>query len=646
MNAKLFFGLFAGSAMALAMTGCSSDEPGGVQNDKAEKTVYLRVAIADVNAASRADNTTENFLDGTTAESAIGALQFRFFDAAGNAIDDVSETNYEFTELKEGDAEWPSVDKVKTAIVQVNLAQGQALPAYVLVFANPVTWDGAAAGTTMNGYRDIERSGYLDGAKHFAMNNSVYYGTDAVSGQANVKISGTPIQNGQLFATKAEAEAATGGDVVDIYIERRAARVDVKFTNAAGDAAATINPVALGGYNLTFVPSAWTVTADAPTMYAIKRFATTATADAKIPTMAEVDTYLGAGWGNTYWNDAELHRSYWACSPSFYATDFPRVSDNIVDKVTTGTGAGVVVAPYALKYYSFNQVNGADGSKIANNNTAVTRYALENTMGIDAFQSVNPNAAAPSVLLTGKYTLTNQNGTALAANTSFAIWDNDIYFIGTVPADANTGDETILDAMLAAQQIVATDANGTLLSTTRPGVGIAVQHPDATVRAENAISEESMTLQLTTVPQDGNMLYYKPVGSETWEPITNATQMLYVNRQLAGQLNYAKAYTEGAAYFGIPIKHLRATDDAHAAKGTPFNADGTVADWKKVLVGDFGLVRNHVYTININGINGLGDGVLDLDYPIITPMDSYNYYIKYSIKVLNWRIVPAQGVIL
>lgn len=206
MNAKLFFGLFAGSAMALAMTGCSSDEPGGVQNDKAEKTVYLRVAISDVNAASRAANTTENFLDGTTAESAIGALQFRFFDAAGNAIDDVSETKYDFTELKEGDAEWPSVDRVKTAVVEVNLAQGQALPAYVLVFANPVSWNEVTSGTAMNGYRNIERSSYLDGANRFAMNNSVYYGTDAVSGQNNVKISGTPIQNGQLFATKAEAE--------------------------------------------------------------------------------------------------------------------------------------------------------------------------------------------------------------------------------------------------------------------------------------------------------------------------------------------------------------------------------------------------------------------------------------------------------
>lgn len=643
MNAKLFFGLFAGSAMALAMTGCSSDEPGGVQNDKAEKTVYLRVAISDVNAASRATNDTDHFLDGTTAESAIGALQFRFFDAAGNAIDDVSETNYDFVDATT-DQGAPSVDKIKTAIVEVNLAQGQALPAYVLVFANPVSWDGVTAGTTMNGYRDIERSGYLDGANRFAMNNSVYYGTDAVSGQNNVKISGTPIQNGQLFATKAEAEAATGGDVVDIYIERRAARVDVKFTNAAGDAAATINTVALGGYNLTFVPSAWTVTADAPTMYAIKRFATTAATDAAIPSMAEVDTYLGAGWSNTYWNDATLHRSYWACSPSFYATDFPRVSDNIVDKVTTGTGAGVVVAPYALKYYSFNQVNGANGSAIANNNTAVTRYALENTMGTDAFHSINPNAAAPSVLLTGKYTLTNENGTALAANTSFAIWNNDIYFIGAVPTDANTGDQTILDAMLADQQIVATDANGTLLRAARAGV--VVQHPDATVRAENAISEESMTLQLTTLPQDGNMLYYKPVGSETWEPITNATQMLYVNRQLAGQLNYAKAYTQGAAYFGIPIKHLRATEDVRTGDANPFNADGTVANWANVRAGDFGLVRNHVYTININGINGLGDGVLDLDYPIITPMDTYNYYIKYSLKVLNWRIVPAQGVIL
>lgn len=632
MNAKLFFGLFAGSAMALAMTGCSSDEPGGVQNDKAEKTVYLRVAIADVNTASRAANNATNFLDATEDESKIHSLQFRFFDAAGNPIDQASETDYDFVDATT-DQGAPSVDRVKEAVVQVNLAQGQALPAYVLVFANTVDWTGVTDGTLMNGYRNVEREGYLDNDGYFVMNNSVYYGTDAVSGQNNVKISGTPIQAGQLFTTKAEAEAATDGEVVDIYIERRAARVDVQLADA-------ITPYSVGGYTLTFVPSAWTVTADAQSMYAIKRFATTQGADGVIPSKADVDDYLGTWTG---WNDEPLSRSYWACSPSFYATNFPRVSDNIVDVAENGTGAGEVVAPFALKYYSFNQVNdGQTGSAIAANATKVTRYALENTMGKEAFASLNPNAAAPSVLLTGKYTIT-AGTTAIAANTSFAIWNNQLYFIGTVPTGALEGAQTIEAAMLANQQIVATNENGAMLRASR--AGLAVQHPAANVRNGNAIAEERMTLQLTTLPTAGNMLYYKPVGSDTWEAIDSEEEMVYVNRQLAGQLNYAKAYTQGAAYFGIPIKHLRATEDT---TNSPFTVtDGKeTTDWTKVRVGDFGLVRNHVYTINITGITGLGDGVLDLDYPIVTPMNSYNYYIKYSLKVLNWRIVPTQNVIL
>lgn len=645
MNAKLFFGLFAGSAMALAMTGCSSDEPGGVQNDKAEKTVYLRVAIADVNTASRAENNSDNFLDveGTTAENKIESLQFRFFDAAGNPVHQTSETDYTFTDATT-DQGAPSVDRVKEAVVQVNLSQGQGLPAYVLVFANSVDWSSISDETKMNGYRNVEREGYRDNKGNFVMNNSVYYGTDAVSGQNNVKISGTPIKAGQLFTSK--ADAATGESVVDIYIERRAARVDVKIA-ANGAENNVITPYAVGGYTLTFTPSAWTVTADAKTMYSIKRFATDKPEAGKpevIPSMTDVQNYLGTWTG---WNDEPLSRSYWACSPSFYATNFPRVSDNIVDIASaddaTKTGAGEVVAPFALKYYSFNQINdGTTGSAIAANGAIVTRYALENTMGKEAFASLNPNAAAPSVLLTGKYTIT-AGTTALAANTSFAIWHNELYFIGTVPNGALEGAQTIEAAMLAGQQIVATDKNGTMLRAARAGV--AVQHPAANVRNGNAIAEERMTLQLTTLPTAGNMLYYKPVGSDTWEAIDSEEEMVYVNRQLAGQLNYAKAYTQGAAYFGIPIKHLRATEDT---TNSPFTVtDGKeTTDWTKVRVGDFGLVRNHVYTINITGITGLGDGVLDLNYPIITPMNSYNYYIKYSLKVLNWRIVPEQGVIL
>lgn len=628
MNAKLILGLFAGCSMAAAMTGCSSDEP-GVQDNKAEKTVYLRVAISDINTASRVENSDEFFQDGTDKENAIGALQFKFYDASGNEVYASSATDYTFKDATQ-DQGSPSVGKIQEAVVQVALQQGQNLPSYVLCFANPVDWSSVEGYSKMSDYRNIERTAYLGADGDFAMNNAVYYGTDPISGQNNVKITGAPITAGQFFTSEEEANAATGGQVVDIYIERNAARVDFKIADAIED-------YTIGDYTLSFVPSAWTVTADAPSMYAIKRFATTAGTEAPIPTMAEVQNYLTT-W--TAWNDAPLHRSYWACSPGFYATEFPRVSDNIIDAAANGTGAGEVVAPYALKYYSFNQVNGTNGSAIEANNTAVTRYALENTMGKEAFASLNPNAAAPSVLLTGKYTV-NYNGAALPENTSFAIWNNQLYFIGSaVPAGAAADAQTILAAMLDRQQIVATNSDGALLKTANNNIEVA--HPSEAVRTGNAIAEEFVTLQITTLPAP-NSLYFKPLGSDVWKSIETEEELVYVNQQLAGQVNYAKAYTTGAAYFGIPIKHLRATEDT---TNSPFAADGTVADWTNVRVGDFGLVRNHVYTINVTGIEGLGNGINDLDYPIVTPMDTYNYYIKYSIKVLNWRIVPAQNVIL
>lgn len=639
MNAKLFFGLFAGSAMALAMTGCSSDEPGGVQNDKAEKTVYLRVAISDVNTASRAANTTENFKPGTDEENTINALQFKFYDASGNEVYATSSTDYKFDDASVPQGS-PSVGKIKEAVVQVALQQGQNLPSYVLCFANPVDWSAAEKVKNMNDYRNTQRTAYLGANGHFAMNNSVYYGQDPVSGQNNVKITGAPITPGQLFTSEADANKATDGQVVDIYIERNAARVDLTIADKINDY--TVTNIAEGGntdYTLRFVPSAWTITADAPSMYAIKRFATTAESDGVIPTKAEVDAYLGT-WKD--WNDEPLNRSYWACSPGFYATDFPRVSDNIIDVATAGTGAGEVVEPYALKYYSFNQVNGANGSTIANNNATVTRYALENTMGQAAFQSLNPNAAAPSVLLTGKYVI-SAGETEFPENTSFAIWNNQLYFIGNRPTGAPAEAKTIYEAMLAHQTIVATDDKGTLLKTAN--AGIQVTHPSKEVRAGNAVAEELVTLQITTLPTT-SALYFKPLGSDIWTAIT-ADDLVYVNQQLAGQVNYAKAYTQGAAYFGIPIKHLRATEDD---TDSPFTVDETTkketTNWTKVRVGDFGLVRNHVYTINVSGISGLGNGVFNLENPIVTPMDTYNYYIKYSIKVLNWRIVEPQGVIL
>ena len=85
----------------------------------------------------------------------------------------------------------------------------------------------------------------------------------------------------------------------------------------------------------------------------------------------------------------------------------------------------------------------------------------------------------------------------------------------------------------------------------------------------------------------------------------------------------AKIWKEGGYYY-MDIKHLGTT--------------GTV--------GEFGLVRNHLYNITIDGIKGLGTPVYDPE-KVITPEkpESDESYIAARINILAWRVV-SQNVTL
>ena len=58
------------------------------------------------------------------------------------------------------------------------------------------------------------------------------------------------------------------------------------------------------------------------------------------------------------------------------------------------------------------------------------------------------------------------------------------------------------------------------------------------------------------------------------------------------------------------------------------------------------IVRNHLYTINIKGISGMGVGIPDPDQPIINipnpdPTEQ-NYFLNMTVTVAPWKVVPAQ----
>lgn len=639
-KSKIFYGALG--LLAIGMTACSSEEPVNKGNGSTEKDEirYVRVAISNP-PSTRAENTDDNFLAGTDEENAVKSLYFKFYDVNGDPVATEVAENYEFVDATPEQGS-PSVGKIKEVVIKLSLDKGKNYPTYVMCFINPVNFDevNAESNTKMQDLRDKTRAGYLSTEGAFAMNNSAYYGNDPITGASNVKMTGAPIQANQLYTSKEEAEAGNAS-AVNIYVERYAAKVQFALANNAINTYTTTN-----GYDLTFVPEAWTVNADAPNMYAVKRFASDATSTT-IPTFQEVQNMLG-NW--TAWNDSPLFRSYWACSPSYYATSFPQVSDNIADQVTDGTGAGQVVGDYKLRYYSYNQItatdseNGVTEFQATVNGTTTTypsKYVLENTMGAQAFASLNPKAAAPSLLMVGHYDIEN-NGTAVVAADGFCLYNNSLYFKNSVPAGAAEGAQTILNALLDANQILAIDQNGTLLkSNNATGVinNFTVSHPNKEVRGSQAVPHRFVTLQLSSAPATG--LYYKPNGSDVWTAVTEE-QINNINLLLWQQVGVAYSYTQNKCYYSIPIQHLGISENT---TGDSPIVDGSI-DWTKVRVGDFGLVRNHVYTLGVETINGLATGIENLNYPIVPPMDQDTYWVKYRIHILNWRIVPTQGGII
>jgi hypothetical protein len=121
--------------------------------------------------------------------------------------------------------------------------------------------------------------------------------------------------------------------------------------------------------------------------------------------------------------------------------------------------------------------------------------------------------------------------------------------------------------------------------------------------------------QLATGVETSN--WYSFDGS-TYTPID-------INAELA-KLEPAKIWNDGMTYYYADIKHL--------AK-------------EKGKIGEYGVVRNHSYKVNIEGVKGWGTPVYDPNQNVekpVKPTDKETY-IAAEINVLSWRVV-SQDVIL
>jgi hypothetical protein len=90
----------------------------------------------------------------------------------------------------------------------------------------------------------------------------------------------------------------------------------------------------------------------------------------------------------------------------------------------------------------------------------------------------------------------------------------------------------------------------------------------------------------------------------------------------------AVLYKDGETFYYVDIKHL---------------GKRSLEEPEKAVVGEYGVVRNHIYDIVIRSIKGYGspvyEGIQLVEYPT-TP--EQNSFVSAQINILSWRLVNQE----
>lgn len=657
-----------GTLCAGLLISCSNDlpqDPGKVMEN--ETTTYVRVSLVN-DGFTRA----EEYENGSADENSVNQILLIFFDAGRNYV---GRTNLTVTD--ENTVSTPgtanTVERMLTMVAPVNLPENINYPKYVVAFVNPTAKYGDLAVdkledlmTFIRNRSDISYNG------HRTMNNSVYF-----SQESGYNVFATEVDfKSQFFETMEEAKNAEEA-TIDITVERMEAKVKL---STPLDAIPQETPyrsksgVSDDTYTLEFVPEAWFVNGTEKRSFLLKNYRDTRDnyLTGNMPDhdygmrLNEVQEAFKANNQNNdgrwnHVNDVTNFRSYWAIDPTYFiiADD----ADNFYPDVSYDVKYGENVNPdgrtYPLSYRSYTNVldeqkKHTSTNYVKFNSTVKTHeYVLENTLSYATMTSTNAKAAMASVVLLGHYVVKNGAGTVVFDGTTT---DKTKSFYVRHEADANrlvmVSDQEAIDFFLerggSTLFVQSVDAAGTPIPNSfeplraahlkNPLYGVDyndfdMRYPSKTVTGGKILSEQWRTLNIKKNDagqySDKIFVYDSSLdgGKGGYKNITDA-DVTDLAKRLYATYGVLEKFQTGKAYFNVPLKHIWGV----GSSSNKFDA-------KSVVLGDYGVVRNHVYDLTINKIEGLGTGIGEINQPIVPPTENEQYYISTRIRVLQWRLV-------
>lgn len=206
-----------------------------------------------------------------------------------------------------------------------------------------------------------------------------------------------------------------------------------------------------------------------------------------------------------------------------------------------------------------------------------------------------------------------------APNTSYAETNRPIYVAAAQLVDA-TGNPLEISKYKGVQYLSENDVKKVILNENKNFFKV-VSTTDARTDYETLdpadlvfVVDAHKPYEVKAQVKDG-VVVYKKTG-ETYVVATDAANAAY-------GANNAVIYKDGMTYYWTSVKHLGAAGKT----------------------GEFGMVRNHFYQVDVTKITGFGTAVYDknTDFVPVTPDEEPMTYLAARINVLSWRVV-ANGV--
>lgn len=577
---------FIGIASALILAGCSDEiNPAnqGNQEELAENSAFLKIRISDVMTGGQTKAQAGDF-EVSTTEHDVANADFYFYDQAGTFVTKANVwADGQNVSDENGNVEFNG----NTVVVLKGLTQ-KNFPEYLVTVLNG---DGRYGQTLdemealLSTTDETATDGGFKAGENFIMTTSSYVHSD-----------GTP-----YFVTKLEDGnfAKDPGNIekpVTVYVERLAAKVRLSFTENAAGAKNPLVPVAIEGLKNTYKMNV-TIAGDDnkeeentedknPSHIGSEEIVLhftgwnlNATAR-KSRLMKNIDTEWAGSRFNfgMSWTDEGNHRSYWGKSYNYDIASYTYPGEDGATKATD-----------ALHYVSANESNPIDEAI----------YCAENT-NTSEIVSANPASAITSAVLYAEVLDGKGNALNLVRFSGLFYEESQYitYVLGNLKKTGKFEYYTKGD----------TDESGTHYNPVTPADAQIVN-----------IGNGNVNVQLTF--DEGTELYDKD-GNVIGDGLKNA------NKALAdfNGTNKAIAYKGGKMYYNVPVEH--------------YNND-KIAD-SKIPEARYGIVRNHVYVLNITSLSNLGKGIFDAD-EVIIPDDPVKekelYQVGANIKVLSWKVV-------